>query len=139
MHFPEVLFESLQHNANYVGTCGHAFACMHFLGHMYKTGFVNLALLFISGCWMIGSLMVTSWKPSLGFARPLLLTGTALANISFLASMLTSILGAANIVKETPARRVTVYVFAVGILFLIISIIAFCWIVVSTPPYSSFD
>jgi hypothetical protein len=100
---------------------------------------VNLALLFISGCWMIGSLMVTSWKSSLGFARPLLLTGTALANISFLASMLASILGAANIIKETPARRVTVYVFTVGILLLIISIITFCWIVVSTSPYSSFD
>ncbi|MDH5596097.1 MAG: hypothetical protein OEY40_05215 [Candidatus Bathyarchaeota archaeon] len=31
---------------------------------------VNLALLFISGCWMAKSLMVTSWKSSLGFARP---------------------------------------------------------------------
>ncbi|TEU06387.1 hypothetical protein E3I90_02250 [Candidatus Bathyarchaeota archaeon] len=84
---------------------------------------VNLALLFISGCWMVGSLMVTSWKSSLGFARPLLLTSTALANIA----------------KEDPARRVTVYAFTVGILFLMVSMIIFCWIVVSTSPYYSFD
>lgn len=100
---------------------------------------VNLALLFISGCWMVGSLMVTSWKSSLGFARPMLLTSTALANISFLASMLTSILGTANIVKEDPARRVTVYAFTIGILLLIVSMIIFCWIVVATSPYYSFD
>ena len=80
--------------------------------------------------------MVTSWKSSLGFARPLLLTSTALANISFLASMLASILGTANIVKEDPARRAMVYAFTIGILLLIVSIITFCWTIVSTSPYS---
>ncbi|MDH5267998.1 MAG: hypothetical protein OEW62_10025 [Candidatus Bathyarchaeota archaeon] len=46
--------------------------------------------------------------------------------------MLASILAAANIVKENPARRVLEYAFAVGILLLIVSIITFCWIIVST-------
>jgi hypothetical protein len=50
-----------------------------------------------------------------------------------------SILTAANIVKENPARRVMVYAFAVGILLLIVSIITFCWIAVSASSYSSFD
>ncbi|MDH5596098.1 MAG: hypothetical protein OEY40_05220 [Candidatus Bathyarchaeota archaeon] len=53
--------------------------------------------------------------------------------------MLASILAAANIVKENPARRVMEYAFAVGILLLIVSIITFCWIIVSTSSYSSFD
>jgi hypothetical protein len=53
--------------------------------------------------------------------------------------MLASILTAANIVKENPARRVMVYAFAVGILLLIVSIITFCWIAISASSYSSFD
>jgi len=97
---------------------------------------VNLVLLFISGCWMIGSLMIITWRIPPKFVSHLLLITSALANISFLASLLASILGTANITQETGARRATVYAFVAGILFLMVSIIIFCSVVILyVPPY----
>jgi len=97
---------------------------------------VNLVLLFISGCWMIGGLIITAWRVQPKFASHLLITTSALANISFLASILASILGTANITQEKGARKATVYAFVAGILFLMFSIIIFCWIVIFyVPPY----
>ena len=46
-----------------------------------------------------------------------------LANASFLISILISIFGLAEIIKEGVARRFTAYVLAIGIIFLTISII----------------
>lgn len=100
---------------------------------------VGLALLFISGCWMVGSLTIVPRRSELKFLRTALLTTAALANISFPIAILTSILGLAEIVGEEKARKANAYAFLAGIIFLIISIILFSWIVASQLQWSYYD
>ncbi len=100
---------------------------------------VGLVLLFISGCWMVGSLTIIPRRLELDFLRLTLLTTNALANISFLVSILASILGLADIVKEERSRKAAAYAFIAGIVLLIVSIALFSWIVASELPWSYYD
>ena len=100
---------------------------------------VGLVLLFISGCWMVGSLTIVSWRLKPEFLRTTLLTTNALANISFLVSILASILGLAEIVEEERARKTTAYAFAAGVVLLIVSIALFSWVVATGLPWIYYD
>lgn len=88
---------------------------------------------------MVGSLTITPWRLKPEFLRTTLLTTNALANISFLVSILASILGLAEIAEEERARKITAYAFVAGIVLLIVSIALFSWIVASELPWSYYD
>ncbi len=94
----------------------------------------SMVLLFISGCWTLGSLIMVSRQLETQLLRSALLTADMLANISFLVSLLTSVLGLAELLKEMVARRITGYAFTAGTIFLIISITIFIWTVTSQLP-----
>jgi hypothetical protein len=96
---------------------------------------INIALLFISGCWMVGSLMISVWGDGSDLHRLLsilLFSSTTLANISFLVSMLFSILGIIQITTTEKARQATAYAFICGIIFLVLALILFGLILVLT-------
>ncbi|GEM_PF-3880888 len=95
---------------------------------------INLVLLFISGCWTIGSLIfVQSQRPE-SFVRITVLIADTLANGFFLISILINIFGLTEIIKEEMARKIAAYTFAIGIISLIISItISLCIIAIRSP------
>lgn len=88
---------------------------------------------------MVGSLAVLQWRLKPDFFRAILLTTNTLANISFLVSLLISILGLTELIEEDRAKKATAYAFIAGIACLIGSIALFSWIVVSKLPWSAYD
>ncbi|MFH7859758.1 MAG: hypothetical protein QXR03_02020 [Candidatus Aenigmatarchaeota archaeon] len=96
---------------------------------------IGLVLLFINGCWTIGILIAIQSQRLELFLRTIILTVNILANVSFLISILISAFGLAEIIKEEKARKFTTYVLAIGIIFLIISIILFLCIIVTRFPW----
>lgn len=92
---------------------------------------INIALLVISGCWMVGSLdiyTISIWASRSDlpkFLTILLISSNILANISFLVSMLFSILGIIHILSTEKARQASAYTFICGIILLILAIILF--------------
>jgi apolipoprotein N-acyltransferase len=88
---------------------------------------------------MVGSLTIISWRLKPEFLRTTLLTTNALANISFLVSILASILVLAEIAEEERARKIMAYAFVAGIVLLVVSIALFSWIVASEIPWSYYD
>ena len=89
---------------------------------------VNIALLFISGCWMVGSLMITAWRDTSDlytFLSSLLFACIIFANISFLISMIGSIMGIITLREEEKARSLTAYSLIIGLIFLALSLLLF--------------
>jgi len=97
---------------------------------------VGLVLLFISSCWVIGSLTALSSRLEPKFLRTTLLTTNASANISFLLSILTSVLGSAHLIKKEVTKRAAVYGFVASVVFIIVSIILFFWAVAFGLPHA---
>lgn len=97
---------------------------------------IGLILLFISGCWTIGILIIIQSQRPEPFLRTTILMVDILANASFLISILISAFGLAEIIKEEVARKFTAYVLAIGIIFLIISIILFLCIIATRSPWA---
>ena len=89
---------------------------------------VNIALLFITGCWMVGSLMITAWRDISDFyaiLSALLFTSIVFANISFLFSMIGSIVGIGQLWKEEKARSLITYSLIIGLIFLALALLLF--------------
>jgi len=87
---------------------------------------VNLILLFLGGCWMLGSLMVSQWSSAPKMFRPVLLATAGLTNISFLISTVIAFLGMAATIREERAKRMVVYALAIGLLLMMITIALLC-------------
>ncbi len=120
----------------YIGMCGGVFGME---GKSLSTFLVvGLVLLFVSGCWTVGSLAVIRWDSEL--ARIILFASNAMANVSFLVSISISILGLSGIVEEEDgARRKSAYALVVGTLSLTISIIVFFIVLAGGSPWGSYD
>ena len=96
---------------------------------------VNIALLFITGCWMVGSLMITAWNTTSDLhllLSQLLFTSIVFANISFLISMIGSVVGIVQLWKEEKARSLTAYSLIVGLIFLALTLLLFGIILIFT-------
>jgi hypothetical protein len=94
---------------------------------------VNIALLFISGCWTLGSLMITAWGRNSGLnllLSSILFSSIVLANISFLTSMIFSIMGIIQVWKVEKAKSLTGYALITGIFLLALSLLVFGVIIV---------
>ena len=99
----------------------------------------GLVLLFISGCWIVGGMIAVPKHEGLVVLRTVLLTTDALANISFLLTILTSVLGMAGITDEDRARRTGAWLFVGGIAFLIVSVGIFTASIVFGAPWLGAD
>jgi hypothetical protein len=97
---------------------------------------VNIALLFITGCWMVGSLMITAWRDTsdlYALLSALLFTCIIFANISFLISMIGSIVGIVQLWNEEKARSLSAYLMIFGLIFLALTLLLFGIILVFAP------
>jgi hypothetical protein len=94
---------------------------------------ITLVMIFISGCWTVATLTPFPMKSNF---RPYSIATITTANIAFLLSLLTSTLSYAKIGDQTKMKRITVYLFNIGIVFLIASIILFsASYITTTQPY----
>jgi hypothetical protein len=83
---------------------------------------ISRVMIFISGCWTAATLVPFPMKPNL---RPYSTATITTSNIAFLLSLLTSTLSYAKIGDQARMKRITVYLFSIGIVCLIASIIIF--------------
>ncbi|MCS7365353.1 MAG: hypothetical protein NDF54_07955 [archaeon GB-1867-035] len=83
---------------------------------------INLFMIFISGCWTLATILpfTMNWM-----IRSIQLITITIADISFLLSLLASILVYSGFMREEIARKWFIIFFCIGILALIITIILF--------------
>jgi len=99
----------------------------------------GLVLLFIAGCWTVGGMTIVPKRLEPGWVRTGLFAADAGASISFLFSILASVLGLAGIVPEEKAGRLAGWLLASGIVCLAASIATFCAYLASGLPWGPYD
>ena len=96
-----------------------------------KTAWLIVALLFISGCWTLGCLMI-SYRQQNPALTIMLMAFVAMSNVSLLSALLTALLGISGAFGRETMRKATVIALIAGTGFLMASIITFS-IIASTP------
>jgi hypothetical protein len=99
----------------------------------------DLVLLFIAGCWTVGGMTIVPKRLEPGWVRAGLFAADAAASISFLFSILASVLGLAGIVPEGKGSRLAAWLLASGIVFLAASIATFSVYLPSGLPWGPYD
>jgi len=99
----------------------------------------GLVLLFIAGCWTVGGMTIVPKRLKPGWVRTALFGADAGASISFLFSILASVLGLAGIVPGEKSGKVAAWLLASGILFLAASIATFSAYLASGLPWAPYD
>ena len=99
----------------------------------------GLVLLFIAGCWTVGGMTIVPKRLEPGWVRTGLFAADAGASISFLFSILASVLGLAGIVPEEKAGRLAGWLLASGIVCLAASIATFSAYLASGLPWGPYD
>jgi tetrahydromethanopterin S-methyltransferase subunit C len=93
---------------------------------------VPLFMLFISGAWTLASLIpYVRW----GAMRETMFYTVIISNISFLVSLLLSMLFYLEVGEKETHKRTMVLAFSIGIIALIISIVVFTVSFVMQPPF----
>ena len=100
-----------------------------------KTAWLIVALLFISGCWALGCLMIShsSRNPALAV---MLMAFIAISNISLLSALLTALLGISGAFSRKAMRKATVITLIAGTGFLMASIVVFSVIASMPQPHA---
>jgi hypothetical protein len=93
---------------------------------------ITLFMIFISGCWTLATIVPfpLAWP-----TRAVQLAVVTVSNISFLVSLLASMLYQGEMIERETARRWSIIFFAVGITALIVSILLFSASYLVKPPY----
>ncbi len=94
---------------------------------------ITLVMLFISGCWTLASAIPFPINYEL---RVGMIATVAISNVSFLLSLLTSVLSYSGMGQERRMKRIIVTAFSIGVIALVISITFFSIsYLISRPPY----
>jgi len=83
---------------------------------------IALVMLFVSGCWTLAAIM--PYPIEYGFRVVMVATVTA-SNVSFLLSLVTSVLSYGGLGEEQRMKRLMIILFTIGVATLVISVILF--------------